>query len=382
MYGVQRAEKYKRQDILGIEKEATRTADHYNNDVDVNRTQDNVSIINCCDWMQKINDTIANTNVRVRKDSIVAIGGLYTATGDFFSKKPNETTQQQQQRMLKYFRDCLQWHCKTYCQGNADLILSATIHLDETTPHMQIYSIPIMDRGDNKYSLSAKTIMGNREAYRNRVDSFYNDVSKKYGLERGEETPDGQKAKKHIETQRHKLNQLKRDLAKTEADKENANFDVVELQCNVRQLAKKKQAEQQQVVALQAQSDDLQKQISDLQGQIDSMQQRLQAGQQQIKKQDSIIADNTKQINKQQHNLDQYNDLMTTLADLQDWLSYDTYWQSAVSQFPAAYRNCMPRGFEADHMAYYYDNVAPFAEYVDNQMEQINQCIDDLDMDL
>ena len=289
MYGVQRAEKYKRQDIAGIQAEATRTAKHYNNDVDINKSQYNITLIDCGDWQQKINDTIADTGVKVRKDSIVAIGSVYTATGEFFNRQANESRQKWQERVLGYFKDCLDWHINTYCQGNRDLVLSAVIHQDETTIHLQTYSMAIVDRGNGKYALSAKSIMGNRKNYTDRVDSFYNDVSKKYGLERGERTPEGQEAKKHIETQRYKLLKMQQDLQETKAeltsieqDKIIADFDKMELDQQIRITESKKQKLYDEINGLQQQAKNSKEQIQQLQEKISNQKKEKQGLKHQI----------------------------------------------------------------------------------------------------
>lgn len=297
MYGVQRSEKYKRQDIAGIQKEATRTADHYNNDVDTGRSQYNITLIDCGDWMQQINDTIANTGVRMRKDSVLAIGSVYTATGEFFNRQAGETKQEWNNRVLGYFNDCLDWHIKTYCQGNRDLVLSAVIHQDETTLHLQTYSMPIIDRGNGKYALSAKSIMGNKKDYTNRVDSFYNDVSKKYGLERGERTPEGQVAKKHIETQKYKLLKMQQDLQETKAeltsieqDKIIADFDKMELDQQIRITESKKQKLYDEINGLQQQARKDNQQIQQLQEKISHQKKEKQGLKHQIE-----ITENKKQ---------------------------------------------------------------------------------------
>ena len=59
------------------------------------------------------------------------------------------------------------------------------VHLDETTPHMQVASVPILE-DEKGLHLSAKIIMGNRSTYRLRQDRFFEEVGKKYDLERGE----------------------------------------------------------------------------------------------------------------------------------------------------------------------------------------------------
>lgn len=398
MYGVQRAEKYKRQNISGIEKEATRTAKHYNNDVDVNKSQYNMELINCDDWLQKINDTITATGVKTRKDNVVAIGSVYTATGEFFNRQDGETSQQWQNRVLGYFNDCLEWHIKTYCQGNQDLVLSSIIHQDETTLHMQTYSIPIVDR-NGKYALSANSIMGNRKAYTNRVDSFYNEVSKKYGLARGEKTPDGQVAKKHIETQRHKIDTLKRDLTIIESDKIFAEYEKkdMEKQLKITEAANQKlQQEHKQIQEnlergqgnLSTIKDVIEiykKELQDEKQQIQDLQNQSDILKNQIKQQNTAIYRNNKKISKQQQDIKDYEDLKQTLEEVQNWLSSDTYFQAFIESLPEFLKDRIPRDLEIQQQEYYINNIAPFADYANklaNDIQEKEQCVDNDGLEL
>lgn len=422
MYGVQRSEKYKRQDISGIEKEATRKAKHYNNDVDVNKSQHNMTLIDCDNWLQKINDTIKATGVKTRKDNVVAIGSVYTATGEFFNRQAGETKQEWNNRVLGYFKDCLAWHVKTYCQGNKDLMLSAVIHVDETTLHMQAYSIPILER-DGKYALTAHSIMGNKKAYTERVDSFYNEVSKKYGLERGERTPEGQTAKKHIETQRHKLNQLKRDLTIVESDKIFADMEKKDAEQQLKNTEAKNQKLQQEHNQLQEQIQQERIQLASIKSDIDiykfdkqalhnenkklmetnhsleiqikklqNEKQKIQELQNQsntlkskIEQQNSVIERNNKKISKQKQDIKGYDDLKQTLAEVQDWLSKDTYFQTFIDSLPEFLKDRMPRGLEIQQHEYYNNNIEPFEEYANklaNDIQDKEQYIDDEEIDL
>ena len=106
------------------------------------------------------------------------LDGLFTASPEFFEGK---TTQE----IKKYFEDCLDFYVKEYCQGDETRVLNAVIHLDEATPHMQVASIPVYT-SESGNRLNAKIIMGNKTDYRKRQDRFFDAVSCKYGLERGE----------------------------------------------------------------------------------------------------------------------------------------------------------------------------------------------------
>ena len=101
------------------------------------------------------------------------IDALYTASSGFFEGK-------ERKEIIKYFKDCLDFHEREY--GKA---FNAVIHFDEATPHMHVASVPIIKDEESSH-LSAKMIMGGRADYRTRLDRFYDEVSKRYGLKRGE----------------------------------------------------------------------------------------------------------------------------------------------------------------------------------------------------
>lgn len=113
-----------------------------------------------------------------RKDAVVLLDGLFTASPEFFANKSDD-------EIKKYFEACLEFYIKEFCQGDKTRVLNAVIHLDETTPHMQVASIPIYT-SESGNRLNAKIIMGNKTDYRKRQDRFFEAVSEKYGLERGE----------------------------------------------------------------------------------------------------------------------------------------------------------------------------------------------------
>lgn len=215
LYGVQRMEKYKAKDIAGLQGEAQRTAKCYNNEVDLERIKDDIFLYRTENWHERIKELLQDKGVRVRKDSNLFIGGLYTASLDFFKQQENEAAEQARERTVNYFKDCLQWHIDQYCNGNTELMLSAVVHLDETTPHLQVYTVPLQERQGGRYgkwALSAKAILGTNRDYTDRVNCFHQTVAVKYGLERGEPSRDGEERKKHITAQQHKAEQARQEL--------------------------------------------------------------------------------------------------------------------------------------------------------------------------
>jgi hypothetical protein len=69
-----------------------------------------------------------------------------------------------------------------------DIIISAAIHFDETTPHIHILCIPLIkDTKGNGLKYSSSGLIGNRTAMINFHNDFYERVGKKYDLSRGVE---------------------------------------------------------------------------------------------------------------------------------------------------------------------------------------------------
>lgn len=108
-----------------------------------------------------------------RKNAIYAHEAVVTGSPDVIN---NMNVQQQ----MAYFSEALQWLLRLH--GGRDRLVSAVVHYDETTPHLQAIFIPIDDRG----RLNSRSILG---GHKNRLSElqteFANDVAAKYGLHRG-----------------------------------------------------------------------------------------------------------------------------------------------------------------------------------------------------
>lgn len=86
-----------------------------------------------------------------------------------------------------YFRRCLEWVRAKWPTAE---ILTAVVHRDETTSHVQMLMAPLDERG----YFNAKKLMGGPAAFGHHQDDFWEECGKPFGLERGEK---GSKAK-HI----------------------------------------------------------------------------------------------------------------------------------------------------------------------------------------
>lgn len=197
MFCIMRTEKRKRTDITGIQKENTRTATEYNNKVSPGMDIFNVVLKESNNWLQDINNEIKAAGAKTRSNSVLALDTIYTASPDFFQGKTNQQNDD-------FFKDCLQFH-----QEHFGHIISAVIHYDETTPHLHVVSVPLTKDG----RLSARDVIGNKSKMSKTQDSFFEQVGRGYGLERGIHM-DGQEKKQHISAQEHELREIKQEIAR------------------------------------------------------------------------------------------------------------------------------------------------------------------------
>lgn len=110
---------------------------------------------------------------KVRKNAVHGLEYLITASPGALSAMSAEDQNQ-------YFGDALLF---LEARHGAENILSAVIHRDETSPHLQALVIPI----DEKGKLNARGFIGGKETLRQIQTDFAELVADRFGLERGKE---------------------------------------------------------------------------------------------------------------------------------------------------------------------------------------------------
>ncbi len=86
--------------------------------------------------------------MQVRKDSVRFVDTIMTASLEFFKNRPSREVEE-------YFRRAVDFLSEEVGRHN---IFSATVHMDERTPHMHLCFVPLT--ADNR--LFAKEVLGNR----------------------------------------------------------------------------------------------------------------------------------------------------------------------------------------------------------------------------
>lgn len=234
MFCIMRTEKRKRTDITGIQKENTRTATEYNNKVSPGMDVFNVVLKESNNWLQDISNEIKAAGAKTRSNSVLALDTIYTASPDFFQGKTNQQNDD-------FFKDCLQFH-----QEHFGHIISAVIHYDETTPHLHVVSVPLTKDG----RLSARDVIGNKSKMSKTQDSFFEQVGRGYGLERGIHM-DGQEKKQHISAQEHELREIKQEIAREQERLEAAEHSEETARTRAREYRQTAAELQKQVQVLQ-----------------------------------------------------------------------------------------------------------------------------------
>jgi len=169
-------EKYHKTDIYPIEKENERDENYVgsNECIDSSRTKDNYHVIKPrSNYTQCINERIAQLNLskKPRSDAVLMTSFVIGSDRAFFSTLEKEGKE-------FFFSSCATFFERRYGREN---IISAVVHMDETTPHMHLNLIPIKNG-----RLSAKELFNRNELSQLQTD-FYEEIGIHWGLERGKE---------------------------------------------------------------------------------------------------------------------------------------------------------------------------------------------------
>ena len=194
MFCIMNIQKRKKNDIGGICAEANRNEDDkpvYDDDgnrisgkefrnskIDWERTRDNLFLRKSKNLQADVQNEIEQfaPDALVRKDSVMMCDVIFSASPEFFDACYCDGVNLFFEKADDYFNDCMK-----FAEREFGHVVNAVVHYDETTPHMHLQFVPITKDG----RLSAKEVLGNRKQYSERQDRFFENVGKKWGLDRG-----------------------------------------------------------------------------------------------------------------------------------------------------------------------------------------------------
>lgn len=184
-------EKMKRENLGGIQQHNQRETDnHSNKDIDVTRSYLNYDLVNTngINYREKIQEIIDSQRVSkraVRKDAVLVDEWIITSDRPFFENANTET----------FFQDALDYFSERCGKQN---IAYATVHLDETTPHMHLGIVPMTEG-----RLSSKQLFS-RQSLREIQDELPRFLQERgHAIERGIKGSE----QKHLTVEEYKDNQ-------------------------------------------------------------------------------------------------------------------------------------------------------------------------------
>lgn len=174
-YAIMRFAKRKRGSINSMEAHNERKKEKYksNPDIEVNRSNDNYHIVQPHHkYYAEIMYRVEQAECKVRKDSVLMVETLITASPEFMHALPAEEQREYFERAVAFIKQ----------EVGEKNVFAATIHMDEKTPHMHICFTPITE--DNR--LSAKRVLGNQQKLSEWQSKFHCHMSGRWTeLERG-----------------------------------------------------------------------------------------------------------------------------------------------------------------------------------------------------
>lgn len=187
-YAIIRNEKYTLNQLNVIYRHNERKNTNYSNkDIIRENGKNNYSLKHCPTTYEKIFRDIKskyNLQGKIKNISNVACEYIITASPDFFENLS-------QQEIKRYFETAYRFVCRFKNLGE-QYIISAKVHLDESTPHLHLVYLPVVhtiDRksGKNIEKLCCTDFWKGKNSYKYLQDNFYDYITKSgFDLERGD----------------------------------------------------------------------------------------------------------------------------------------------------------------------------------------------------
>ena len=314
---VLRVEGFSKGSLMGIGREVEREENyvlqHRNPDIDIERTHLNHIYKQTKNGMYgEFKDICKKLNVsnadNLKKNATAFEGIVITSDKEYFENLGYVPGQEPPEKVKEFFDKSYDFAKQEIgFQGTDNNILSAVVHYDETTPHLQLYYVPVVDSWkdkvyqkdengkvlknsngspiqarDNKGKIIYKDIENSEERRLNRTqfwqnkggknsyslmqDRYYEQISKEYGLGRGEKGStkqhttkaqwEAQKLEKELDIKTKELTAHQQKIEKLKSELEYAKDGSV----SIPQLANK-----QKITEIQDQNKALKVEVLNLQ---------------------------------------------------------------------------------------------------------------------
>ncbi len=263
-YAIARVKKLKRANIAGSAAHTSRQRETLNADPN----QQNIRFIGNTEKEEKLEDLVLakigqyEQKRKIRTDAVYCVEILLTASPSYFRPlDPTAAGYYQEQRLADWLEGTHQWLNEQY----SDRIVRAELHLDEVTPHIHAYFVPLDENGQ----LRCNHFFDGRQKMRDFQESYFASVQH-LGLERGIQ---GSVAKHQDIKDFYRIVESGKDLnsdltiaqmrAKA-ADRDRAVQSKSSMERTAKRLVKENESLRQRIQELEAEKERLQKQTEQL----------------------------------------------------------------------------------------------------------------------
>ncbi len=229
-YAIIRNAKYQANKLSLVFRHNERKNTYYSNK-DINRNVSNVnySIKKCVvPYSKKLNELKREYNLRgtFKGNSNVACEYIITASPDFFEGLADD-------EIKRYFETAYKFVCNFKNLGE-QYVISAKVHMDESTPHMHLVYLPVVHTLDKKSGkpidkLCCSEFWKGRNSYKVLQDNFYRYMTKAgFNLDRGD-TEDN----KHLkisdlkQVTNYEVQKYQKQTTKMEQEMQTENVEVI-----------------------------------------------------------------------------------------------------------------------------------------------------------
>lgn len=235
-YAIIRNDKYKMSNLSGISRHNERQNERYSNlDIDHEKTHLNYHIKKPTEksyerefyHIREVENLKGNLRITGKKQSNVACEFLITSDADFFKLLGAEATK-------RYFEDGFEFAKQRVGKQH---VISAVVHMDESTPHLHVVYIPTGEGKDRQGNpcrrINCSMMWGGYNTYGQLQDEFHAFMTQKgYELERGDKNPD----REHLTVAQLKNETLKKEGAEIQKEIKTLQAEKTGLKRSVKAL--------------------------------------------------------------------------------------------------------------------------------------------------
>ena len=183
-YAIIRNANYKRYNLPGLYKHTERKNTNYSNkDIEKNKSINNYSIKKCnITYSNAIKQLIKENDLKCRITSYTNLVCEFIITSD---KEFFETIGEKETK--RYFQTAYNF-VANYKNLSEKYILSAKVHMNESTPHLHLVFVPVVQKVDKKSGnkIACSEYCKEKNSYQQLQDNFYKYITNNgFNLERG-----------------------------------------------------------------------------------------------------------------------------------------------------------------------------------------------------